>query len=87
MSDLRSDPRTHVLALRVALAFAGALTLAEGWDLEFSFVAALVAATLALGPAVSPLSLIILPTLAWVLVTAAILLVEAFAGSLPPSFS
>ena len=53
MSALRSDPPVHILALRVTLAFAAALTIAEGCDLEFSFVAALVAATLALGPAIS----------------------------------
>ncbi len=86
MSALRSDPLPQVLALRVALAFAAALSVAEGFDLEFSFVSALVGATLALGPALSPLSLIVLPPLAWVLVTAAVLLVEAFAVSLPPIF-
>jgi hypothetical protein len=86
MSDLRSDPPVHILALRVTLAFAEALTVAEGYDLEFSFVSALVAATLALGPALSPLALIVLPTVAWALVTAAVLLVEALASSLPPIF-
>jgi hypothetical protein len=86
MSALPSDPPAPVLALRVTLAFAIALTAAEGWDLEVSFVAALVATTLALGPALSPLALIVLPPLAWGLVTAAVLLVEAFATSVPPVF-
>jgi hypothetical protein len=86
MSALRSEPSVHILALRVTLAFAAALTIAEGYDLEFSFVAALVAATLALGPALSPLALIVLPVVAWGLATAAVLLVEAFASSLPPMF-
>ena len=86
MSALRSDPPVHVLALRVTLAFAASLTIAEGWDLEFSFVAALVGATLAMGPALSPLALIVLPSLAWVMATASVLLVEAFASSVPPVF-
>ena len=86
MSALRSDPPVHILALRVTLAFAAALTIAEGCDLEFSFVAALVAATLALGPAISLLSVFALPAIAWMLVTAAVLLLEAFASSLPPVF-
>ncbi|WP_373504898.1 hypothetical protein [Aestuariivirga sp.] len=86
MSALRSDPPVHVLALRVTLAFAAALTVAEGYDLEFSFVSALVAASLALGPAMSPVALIVLPSVAWGLVTAAVLLLEAFASSLPPIF-
>ena len=64
MSALRSDPPTHILALRVALGFAASLTIAEGWDLEFSFVAALVGATLTMGPTLSVLALVILPPLA-----------------------
>ncbi len=83
MPALRSDPPVHVLALRVTLAFAAALTIAEGYDLEFSFVAALIAATLSVGPALSPLSLVILPAIAWALVTVVVILVEAFAGGLP----
>lgn len=86
MSASRSDPAAHILALRVTLAFAAALTAAEGWDLEFSFAAALVATTLALGPALSPLALVVLPPLAWALVTAAVLLVEGLGKSLPPIF-
>ena len=86
MSASRSDPPAHILALRVTLAFAAALTAAEGWDLEFSFAAALVATTLALGPALSPLALVVLPPLAWALVTAAVLLVEGLGKSLPPVF-
>lgn len=86
MPALRSNPPVYILALRVTVAFAAALTIAEGYDLEFSFVAGLVAATLALGPAFSPLAVIILPAVAWALVTAAVLLVEAFATSLPPVF-
>jgi hypothetical protein len=86
MSALRSDPPTHILALRVALGFAASLTFAEGWDLEFSFVAALVGATLAMGPALSVLALVILPPLAWVMASVAVLLVEAFATSVPPFF-
>ena len=86
MSALRSDPPTHILALRVALGFAASLTIAEGWDLEFSFVAALVGATLAMGPALSVLALVILPPLAWIMATVSVLLVEAFAPSVPPLF-
>ena len=86
MCALRSDPPIHILALRVTLAFSAALTAAEGWNLEFSFVAALVATTLAMGPALSPLALIVLPSLAWLLVTAAVLLVEVFASSMPSIF-
>jgi hypothetical protein len=81
-----SDPPAHILALRVTLAFAAALTVAEGWGLEFSFVAALVGATLVLGPSISALALIVLPILAWSLVTAAVLLVEALAVGLLPVF-
>jgi hypothetical protein len=86
MSALRSDPPTHILALRVALGFAASLTIAEGWDLEFSFVAALVGATLAMGPALPVLALLVLPPLAWVMATVSVLLVEAFASSVPPVF-
>jgi hypothetical protein len=86
MYALHSDPPVHVLALRVALGFAASLTIAEGWDLEFSFVAALVGATLAMGPALSVLALVILPPLAWVMATVSVLLVEAFATSVPPFF-
>lgn len=86
MSVLRSDPPVHVLALRVALGFAASLTIAEGWDLEFTFVAALVGATLAMGPALSLTALVVLPPLAWVMATVSVLLVEAFASSVPPFF-
>lgn len=86
MSVSRSDPPVHLLALRVTLAFAAALTLAECYELEFSFVAALVAATLAMGPTLSPLALVVLPPLAWVLVTAAVIVVETFAPALAPIF-
>ncbi len=86
MSALRSDPPVHALALRVALGFAASLTIAEGWDLEFSFLAALVGATLAIGPALSVLALVILPPLAWLMATVSVLLVEAFATSVPPAF-
>ncbi|MCX7287330.1 MAG: hypothetical protein NTW20_07150 [Rhodobacterales bacterium] len=86
MSALRSDPPVQILALRVALGFAASLTIAEGWDLEFSFVAALVGATLTMGPAISMLGLVVLPPLAWVMATVSVLLVEAFAKSVPPVF-
>lgn len=86
MSALHSDPPVHSLALRVALGFAASLTIAEGWDLEFSFVAALVGATLAMGPTLSVLGVVILPLLAWILATVSVLLVEAFATSVPPFF-
>ena len=86
MSALRSDPPVHILALRVALGFAASLTIAEGWDLEFSFVAALVGATLAMGPALSVLALVVLPPLAWAMATVSVLLIEAFALSVPPIF-
>jgi hypothetical protein len=86
MSALHSDPPVHILALRVALGFAASLTIAEGWDLEFSFVAALVGATLAMGPALSVLAVLILPPLAWAMATVSVLLVEAFATSVPPVF-
>lgn len=86
MRALHSDPPVQVLALRVALGFAGSLALAEGWDLEFSFVAALVGATLAMGPSLSVLALVTLPPLAWIMATASVLLVETFASSVPPFF-
>ena len=86
MSALRSDPPVHILALRVTLAFAAALTIAEGYDLEFSFVAALVAATLAWARRCRRWPSSILPAIAWMLATVSVLLVEAFAPSLPPFF-
>lgn len=86
MRALHSDTPVQVLALRVALGFAGSLTLAEGWDLKFSFVAALVGATLVMRPSLSVLALAVLPPLAWIMATVSVLLVEAFASSVPPFF-
>jgi hypothetical protein len=86
MSASPSDPPAHILALRVALGFAAALTVAEGWDLEFSFVAALVGRHWRWGPSISALALIVLPPLGLVMATVSVLLVEALAVGLLPVF-
>jgi len=81
-----SEGRQNRLALRIALAFSGALALAEAADLGLTFIAPLVAAALAAGPGPSTALLVALPLGAWVLVIAVAMLVEVFAGSAPLVF-
>ena len=59
--------------LRIALSFTSAFVIAEllRLDLQLTFLAPLVAGTLASGPAVATARLVALPVLAWVLVAAA----------------
>lgn len=70
-------------ALRIALAFAAALTVAEAIDLELTFIAPLTAAALAAGGGVPAAALVVLPLAAWLSMTLVAVLVEAFAGSAP----
>jgi hypothetical protein len=60
-------------ALRIALSFTAAFVLAEliRTDLQLTFIAPLVAGSLAVGPAVGTIRLIALPVIAWLLVALA----------------
>ncbi len=79
-----ADAGAHVRqGLRIALAFATALTVAEAADLELTFIAPLTAVALAVsaGPRIAVVAA--LPLLAWGMAAAVAILVQAFAGSAP----
>jgi hypothetical protein len=74
-------------ALRLALAFAAALTWAEAIDLELTFVAPLTAAALAVSAGPSLATLVLLPLGAWGMIAGVAFAVEGFAEPAPLAFA
>jgi hypothetical protein len=69
-------------AFRIALSFTAAFVLAESlhWDIQLTFIAPVIAGMLASGPAARVGTLLVLPILVWLLVTAAESAVGLMAG-------